>query len=159
MAINFVLRAKKNPATKVEKTYAQNAPSTAVDIKHIARAIEQKTTVSPSDVLAVLNALQREVIENLKIGHSVRLGDLGSFRLTIQSRGASTPEEARKRGASLIKGVKVQFTKSTTMRDELDARFLSFQRADYIAEEGKEDKGTTPPTPKTEEGNTDGLGL
>ena len=75
---------------------------------------------------AVLDALQYEVIEVLEAGNTVRLGDLGSFRLTIKAGGVPTAAEAKKKGAQLIKQVNVQFTKSTTMRDTLDARFLDF---------------------------------
>lgn len=88
--------------------------------------MEKRSTVSSADVKAVLDALQYEVIEALEAGNTVRLGDIGSFRLTIKSQGVETAAEAKKKGAQLIKQVNVQFTKSTTMRDTLDARFLDF---------------------------------
>ena len=88
--------------------------------------MEKRSTVSSADVKAVLDALQYEVIEALEAGNTVRLGDIGSFRLTMKSQGVETAAEAKKKGAQLIKQVNVQFTKSTTMRDTLDARFLDF---------------------------------
>ena len=75
---------------------------------------------------AVLDALQYEVIEALASGSTVRLGDLGSFRLTMKSEGAATAAEAKQKGAQLIKRVNVQFTKSTTMRDTLSVPLLDF---------------------------------
>jgi putative non-specific DNA binding protein len=56
----------------------------------------------------------------------VRLGDIGSFRLTIKAEGAATAVEAKTKGAKLIKKVNVQFTKSTAMRDSFDIRSLNF---------------------------------
>lgn len=56
----------------------------------------------------------------------MRLGDLGSFRLTMKSQDVETAAEAKKKCAQLIKQVNAQFAKSTTMRDTLDARLLDF---------------------------------
>lgn len=95
-------------------------------LEQIVKRVEKRSTVSSADVKAVLDALQYEVIEALEAGNTVRLGDIGSFRLTIKSQGVKTAAEAKKKGAQLIKQVNVQFTKSTTMRDTLDARLLDF---------------------------------
>lgn len=102
------------------------APTTPVTLAQIVKRVEKRSTVSSADVKAVLDALQYEVIEALEAGNTVRLGDIGSFRLTIKSQGVETAAEAKKKGAQLIKQVNVQFTKSTTMRDTLDARLLDF---------------------------------
>ena len=102
------------------------APTTPVTLAQIVKRVEKRSTVSSADVKAVLDALQYEVIEALEAGNTVRLGDIGSFRLTMKSQGAETAAEAKKKGALLIKQVNVQFTKSTTMRDTLDARLLDF---------------------------------
>ena len=103
--------------------------------------MEKRSTVSSADVKAVLDALQYEVMEALENGNTV-LGDLGLFRLTIKSQGAPTAAEAKKKGAQLIKQVNVQFTKSTTMRDTLDARLLDFTPQEDIvnATDGKKPK-------------------
>ncbi len=125
--IKYVIQAKHNPAKLDEtKYYPQMAPATPVTLTQIVKRIEKRSTVSSSDVKAVLDALQYEVIEALSDGNSVRLGDLGSFRLTIKSDGTESAAEAKKKGAKLIKQVKVQFTKSTAMRDALDVRNLDF---------------------------------
>lgn len=125
--IKYVIQAKKNPLKKNEvKYYPQMAPSTPMTLAQIVKRVEKRSTVSSSDVKAVLDALQFEVIEALEAGNTVRLGDLGSFRLTIKAQGVDTAAEARKKGAQLIKRVNVQFTKSTAMRDTLDARILDF---------------------------------
>lgn len=81
---------------------------------------------SSADVKAVLDALQHKVIEALENGNTVRLGDIGSFCLTIKAEGAATAVEAKTKGAKLIKQVNVQFTKSTAIRDSFDIRSLDF---------------------------------
>ena len=52
----------------------------------------------------------------LRNGQSIRLGDLGSFHPTIQSRGAASEEEFSKEN---IRGVKVRFVPSAKMRYEM----------------------------------------
>lgn len=103
--------------------------------------MEKRSTVSSADVKAVLDALQYEVIEALEAGNTVRLGDIGSFRLTIKSQGVETAAEAKKKGAQLIKQVNVQFTKSTTMRDTLDARLLDFSIQEDIVNASDDSPG------------------
>ena len=125
--IKYVIRSKKNPQKKdVVKYYPQMAPTTPLSLEQIIRRVEKRSTVSSADVKAVLDALQYEVMEALASGSTVRLGDLGSFRLTMKSEGAATAAEAKQKGAQLIKRVNVQFTKSTTMRDPLSVPLLDF---------------------------------
>lgn len=131
--IKYVLRAKKNLRTKEVKIYPQMAPTTPVTLAQIVKRIEKRSTVSSADVKAVLDALQYEVIEALQNGNSVRLGDLGSFRLTIKASGSETSAEARKIGANAIKAVNVQFTKSTGMRDALSPSNLELGLQENIS--------------------------
>ena len=101
--IKYIIQGKKNPLKKTEiKYYPQMAPSTPMTLAQIVKRVEKRSTVSSADVKAVLDALQYEVIEALENGNSVRLGDLGSFRLTMKSQGVETVAEAKKKGAQLI---------------------------------------------------------
>ena len=141
--IKYIIQAKENRLVKPStvKYYPQAAPSTPLTINQIVKRIEKRSTVSSADVKAVLDALQYEVIDALQNGNSVRLGDLGSFRLTIKAEGADTAAEAKKKGASLIKQVNVQFTKSAAMRDAFAVNALEFgQQADVT---NASDGGTT----------------
>lgn len=78
-----------------------------MDVNYVSKRIEKESTVSAADIRAVLNALQSIVIGELQQGRSVRLGDLGSFHLTISGKYASTPEECDE---SYIKDVRVHFS-------------------------------------------------
>lgn len=126
--IKYVIQAKKYNLSqnKEVKYYPQIAPSTPMTLSQITKRIEKRSTVSSADVKVVLDALQSEVIDALQNGNSVRLGDLGSFRLTIKANGVETAAEAKRQGANLIKEVSVQFTKSTTMREAFAKGNLDF---------------------------------
>ena len=143
--IKYVIQEKKNPLKKTEiKYYPQMAPSTPMTLAQIVKRVEKRSTVSSADVKAVLDALQYEVIEALENGNSVRLGDLGSFRLTMKSQGVETVAEAKKKGAQLIKKVNVQFTKSTTMRDTLTPQLLDFSIQEDIINASDGNSGGNP---------------
>lgn len=143
--IKYVIQGKKNPLKKTEiKYYPQMAPSTPMTLAQIVKRVEKRSTVSSADVKAVLDALQYEVIEALENGNSVRLGDLGSFRLTMKSQGVETVAEAKKKGAQLIKKVNVQFTKSTTMRDTLTPHLLDFSIQEDIINASDGNSGGNP---------------
>jgi len=125
--IKFVIRAKKNPLKKDQvKFYPQMAPDVPVMLRIIVGRIEKRACVSSASVKAVLDALQYEILQSLADGDSVRLGDLGSFRLTMHGEGVTTAKEAKEKGANLIKRVSVRFTKSSAMRTALDKRNLTF---------------------------------
>lgn len=124
--IKYIIRSKKSPATKAVKYYVQVAPVDVDTLSEIIKRIEARCTVSGTDIKAVLYALEQEVLESLMNGRSVRLGELGSFRITLRSHGAMTPEEARKQGARMIRCANVQFTKSGAMRRALQLRNLTF---------------------------------
>ena len=143
--IKYVIQGKKNPLKKTEiKYYPQMAPSTPMTLAQLVKRVEKRSTVSSADVKAVLDALQYEVIEALENGNSVRLGDLGSFRLTMKSQGVETVAEAKKKGAQLIKKVNVQFTKSTTMRDTLTPQLLDFSIQEDIINASDGNSGGNP---------------
>ncbi len=131
--IKFIIRAKKNPLKRDQvKFYPQMAPGVPVMLHTIVGRIEKRSGVSSASVKAVLDALQYEILQTLSDGNSVRLGDLGSFRLTMHGEGVTTAKEAKEKGANLIKRVSVRFTKSSTMRMVLDKRNLIFGAQDDI---------------------------
>ena len=128
--INYIAQAKKNPQTKVLSYYAQIAPVTPLKLDDIVRRIEKTSTVSSADIKAVLDALQHEVIESLRAGNSVRLGDLGSFRATLSSSGVEAPEKV---SAALIKSVRVRFTPGARMNGIFgNLKALSFNRVEGV---------------------------
>ncbi len=115
--IPVVVQAKKNPLDHSSvKYYIQVAPAVPVSFEGIAKNISDRCTLTEADVLAVLNALQTEIVSAVQSGHSVRLGQLGSFRATITSLGADSKAEA---DSSLIKALRVRFTMGSRLRSAM----------------------------------------
>lgn len=121
------VKSRKNPIDSTVKYYITESNAGYVELADIAEQIEKISTVSSADIKAVLDSLQHVVIENLKNCVSVRLGDLGSFRATIGSKGVKAQEDA---SVDLIKCVRVVFTKSSTMGKKLSLGNISFHRVE-----------------------------
>ena len=82
------------------------------------------TTVSDTDVLAVLNDLTKVSNRHLSEGRIVQLEDFGSFQISISSEGAET--EA-KFSESLIKNAKIAFRPGLDLKEALVT--LKFEKA------------------------------
>lgn len=122
--IQFITRGHKNMQNKEVKYYPQIAPTQPMALNEVIAQIERECTVSGPDVLAVLNALQHVIIQGLRNGHAIRLGDLGSFRPTLHSEGESDPKLVT---AHLIKRVRCRFTPSATINRMLATANVQFQ--------------------------------
>ncbi|AEE16285.1 HU family DNA-binding protein [Treponema brennaborense] len=107
-----------------KKWYALAVNSREDTIDDITKSIEKISTVSGADIRAVLYALVDVSVQALERGEIVRLGDLGSMRLTLSSEGKEkeadvTAASIKKRGIIFSPGKKlkemletVKFTKA-----------------------------------------------
>lgn len=64
-----------------------------VDIKTLSKMISTATTLTQSDIAAVLYSLPQFMNEHLKEGHTVRLDGLGTFTVYGRSRGKGVLEK------------------------------------------------------------------
>ncbi|MDR0982726.1 MAG: HU family DNA-binding protein, partial [Culturomica sp.] len=90
MPINYVLSQKGNPLKPEEpkKWYATAKSTGELTLKKLSQEIaEGSTTVSDTDVLAVLNDLTKILRRHLSNGEIVRFGDFGSFQIGITGAG------------------------------------------------------------------------
>ena len=103
----------------------------AVNSPKIIERIEKKCTLASSDIKAVLDALEVELIDALRDGNAVRFGDLGSFRPTIHSTGAATPEGVN---AGNITKVHVVFVPTLRVKQALDVKSgaVKFAKAEVV---------------------------
>ena len=109
MAIKYNIIERKNMLKPSEpaKFYASAKADGEISFKALAKEIAAAgSTVSDSDMLAVLNDLNKLLINHLSEGKIVRFGDFGSFQVSVSSTGAET--EA-KFSSSNITGNKIQF--------------------------------------------------
>lgn len=127
MSVKYTLTEKGNPSNpEAPKKFYANAKSTGeVTFRNLSKEISQgSTTVSDTDVLAVLNDLTKVLARHLSEGRIVRLGDFGSFQISISSEGAET--EA-KFNTSLIKNAKITFRPGLDLKEALAT--LKFEKA------------------------------
>lgn len=132
----YIVRGIKNPLNKSVKFYAQADTTTPIDLDTITQRIEKRTTVSSADAKAVLDALEYEIKEALIEGNSVRLGDLGTFRATIQCNGTPTADDFT---SNHITHLKVVFRPSTRLANWLTPSKnanLKFKRMPHFAQMG-----------------------
>ena len=144
------LTGKWIPVSKTVSTY---------DAKRLAKDIEKESTVSYTDVMAVLSAIPNVMTRYLAEGHSVKLDGIGSFFLTFECKktGVDTPEEV---SMDQVTNIKVQFRPAmkggvgsqkgkrinTLIADDIEWTYLPGTKADATDEDAAEDEG----------GNTDG---
>lgn len=117
--MTYRIVARKSPITKIPKFYPALISPIPMNSAKIIDRIEKKCTLASSDVKAVVDALEVEIIDCLQAGLSVRLGDLGSFRASIRSKGVPKAEDV---AAANITGVHVVFTPSGKMRRSLSVK-------------------------------------
>lgn len=119
MSVKYNIVERKNPQdrTAAAKYYASAKADGAINLKELSREISGgSTTVSDTDVLAVLNDLTKILVRHLSAGEIVKLGDFGNFQITLTSNGAVTEQQFN---ASYIKGNKVHFRPGVDLRDML----------------------------------------
>ncbi len=115
--LKYNVISRKNPQNQEVKYYGQLEAATPVKLSTLTDVISKQSTVTVHDVKAVLSALEEHIITHLYNGNSIRLGDLGSFHLTMKSEGTTTKDEFT---SSNIKRVCVRFTPSSNMRYLMD---------------------------------------
>ncbi len=119
MAVKFNLVQRGNPGKPSEpkKWYATAKADGEVTFKSLSREVAGiSTTVSDTDVLAVLNDLTKLLVRHLSEGRIVRFGDFGAFQVSLSSKGV---EEEEKFNTSLIKDAKITFRPGEDLRNML----------------------------------------
>jgi predicted histone-like DNA-binding protein len=120
MAVTYVITPKLNPQNReaAPKFYAQAKGRSELTFRKLAKEIaEGSTTVSDTDVMAVLNDLTKVLKRHLENGEIVRFGDFGSFQIAIKSEGAESEGAFH---SSLIKDPKVTFRPGIDLKEMLN---------------------------------------
>ena len=93
MSVRFkILQNKITGSKSFGKWYGKSVSLGDVDTKTLAEEISHSTTVTRSDVAAVLIELFRVMREHLQASQTVVLDEIGSFRLAIKSNPADKKE-------------------------------------------------------------------
>ena len=122
------------------------------DAHRLAKDIEKESTVSQTDVMAVLNAIPNVMTRYLAEGHSVKLDGIGSFFLTFECKktGVDTAEEV---SMDQVTNIKVQFRpamkgsskkgkfNNTLIADDIEWTYLPSAKGESIEDDAEDDGG------------------
>jgi len=118
--IKYIVKLKKNPKDTTKSAfYPVIVNIGSVGLDRIARDIDNECTVTEHDMKGVLSALEQHIISELQNGHSVRLGDLGSFHVSVKSKKGGKATAADVSSAD-VKCLRVHFSKSARLRHEFN---------------------------------------
>ena len=108
MALNYSISLLKNPLKPMlpAKAYAKAQVMQEMSLKTLSRKVAAACTCTRADVTAVLISTVEQMIEALRDGMQVELGDLGKFRLQVESKGALSMDDFT---SDYIKSVRIQF--------------------------------------------------
>ena len=139
----YKLLGRKNPNMDNDevKFYAQAVCLNQLGIEELAERITSTCTVTRHDTLAVLSALQEQIIYALKEGTRIKLGDVGSFRIGLIGSGCAVKKEF---DSSLIKRVKVYFTPNSKLKSalEIGSGKVTFEKVEFAsADKGQDESG------------------
>ena len=123
--LDVKIRKIKSPRSGDTAYYPQISEiGSPIVIEQICSQISTVCTASGADVKAVLNALQDAIITFISDGQSVRLGDLGSFRVSLISQPSDTKDEV---SDANIDSVHVVYYPSVNLKKALKVENLSFR--------------------------------
>lgn len=100
----------------IRKWYASPVMGGEVSIEDLTRSIEKISTISGADIRGSLYAFVDVAIEHLAHGRIVRLGDLGSLRITLSSNGEELGDDL---DSADIKKAGVIFTPGSRIKETL----------------------------------------
>jgi len=106
------------------KYYASPHYSGEINLFNISKKLSSRSTVTRSDAVAVLSGFVDLIAEELKEGKIVKLGNLGSFRISLSSKGEEKIEDV---SSASIKGSKVLFRPAPIFKDNLGG--ITFEKA------------------------------
>lgn len=127
----YKLVQKSNPKDKTaaRKWYAIAIANDAQGVKAMTRAATENTTTAPIEMEASLDLLGKYAMGQLLQGHLVKVGDLGTLRITFKSDGV---EDVTKFNAgTMIKEPRILFTPSKTFRESV-IKGLQFQNGGVL---------------------------
>jgi predicted histone-like DNA-binding protein len=120
MSIKIKSLARINPrdVAAEKRYYATVINQGETTLNSLSKQIAMMSTVSKTDVYAVLMALTEVVPQALEEGKIVRLGSLGSFRVVVSSDSAATEEEV---SSHLVKQLRLTYRPSQELKTQVEA--------------------------------------
>lgn len=145
-----VLRKNMMEKEKPDLYYALAKNSGEIGIDEMAERIQRSSTVNWADVVCVLRALQTEMIDSFKKGEIVRLGDIGSFYVTLRSSGVLLQKDVKE---GLILGARVRFRPGKEIKNALKTLTYSKFKVDSEENASNPEKPEEKPNPNPDGGD------
>ena len=114
--LKTIQRPNPKDQSAERKYYVSAKNSGEISLEEMSENISDRCTLTETDVLAALSALQREMTKNMMAGKIVRFGTFGSFQLSLNSSGVENISDASQ---SQVKGVRVRFRPGTRIQENL----------------------------------------
>lgn len=129
----YKLVKKYNPQSPEaqRKWYATSIGEQALSIKAMTRAATENTSTAPIEMEAALELLGKYAVQQLQQGHIIRIGNLGTLRITFQSEGVE--DISTYNSTAMIKNPRILFTPSKEFRDSV-LNGLQFQNGGVMDE-------------------------
>ena len=139
-SVTYSVVPRRNPSEKgtPPKFYAQAQARGSISLREMSERIQATCTVHKSDVYAVLMALEDVVSEAIQNGEIVRLGELGTFQVSLSGKGAVTSEDY---DTSLIRKARINFRPGLTLASMLSSLSFSKVAIKYPKEADEEEGG------------------
>ena len=126
--------------------YAQPKMQQRMPVEEVKRRIVRETSLSEGDVNNAMVSLRNVVCDGLRLGMSIDLGDLGTFRIVVPSKMMDSEEEVTAENA--LKTPKIVFTPKQIMRDAAKEVEVMIDKGDKEqTEEGTDDEEQGIPNP------------
>ncbi|MDR1679680.1 MAG: HU family DNA-binding protein [Prevotellaceae bacterium] len=121
--MKYRVKQKRNGINSKELFHAESVWSGLIGTREIAEMIAARSSLTPGDIRATLIGLVEVMEAYLHRGYSVKLDDLGVFRLSATSDGYDSPEECT---PHRVRAAKLCFRADPQMKRNL--QFVKFER-------------------------------
>ncbi|MBD5437636.1 MAG: HU family DNA-binding protein [Treponemataceae bacterium] len=114
----YSITTRKNPLDRKSdsKYYAMAAYGEEIDVNDLAKEISKSCTLTPADIVAVIESFLDKMPQYLKNSNRIRLNKFGIFKLSFSSVGQERKEDVSSKD---IKNVRVLFMPSAELKKEL----------------------------------------
>lgn len=146
--IKPVQRVNPLKPTDPQRWYVTQVTTAQVDETQVAMDLADETTLNPSEAMMAIRQLRKILLRRLLGGESVKLGNWGSFSVTLSSTPSDTKEAVTARN---IKSVNLNFQPDEAFKTDLQK--AQFAWVDKLAE-GRSGNTSAPSTGRG--GNTGG---
>ncbi|MBZ9779443.1 HU family DNA-binding protein [Psychroflexus sp. CAK8W] len=99
-----------------KKFYVQAVSAGKTDLDRLAYLISNQSTVRKADCYAVLEALLHNMMDELREGRIIELGNIGNFQIGVSSDAVETEEEVT---SGLVRKARISFRPAKALRDLL----------------------------------------